>query len=190
MLTTFLAYFLIICYFVIEKTLRKGEQALSLQPGSSDRNSSYVMWANGLFSILLVLLAPILNFYNLGYWNNGYISWIGIIVMVSGLLLRYWAAQTLGKFYTRTLQIVEGHQIIDVGLYSIIRHPGYLGVFIMTIGAGLAITNWIVFLITTTTSFMSCAYRIHVEEEMLESKFGEDYKVYKESTWRLMPLVY
>ncbi len=70
MITTILAYFLIACYFIVERTLRKGEQALSLQPDSSDRNSSYLMWANGLFSILLVLLAPILNFYNLGYWNN------------------------------------------------------------------------------------------------------------------------
>ncbi|AFZ32768.1 Isoprenylcysteine carboxyl methyltransferase [Gloeocapsa sp. PCC 7428] len=190
MITTFLVYFLIACYFVVERTLRKGEQALSLQPGSSDRNSSYMMWANGLFSILLVLLAPILNFYNLGSWNNIYVSWIGIIVMISGLVIRYWAAQTLGKFYTRTLQIVEEHQIIDIGLYSIIRHPGYLGVFIMTIGAGLAVTNWIVLLITVITSFVSCAYRIYVEEEMLEGTFGEDYKVYKATTWRMIPLVY
>ncbi|PIG94068.1 isoprenylcysteine carboxylmethyltransferase family protein [Gloeocapsopsis sp. IPPAS B-1203] len=190
MITTFLAYFLIACYFVVERKLRKGEQALSLQPGLSDRNSSYMMWANGLFSILLVLLAPILNFYNLGHWNNIYVSWIGIIMMMSGLSTRYWAAQTLGKFYTRTLQIVEEHQIIDIDLYSIIRHPGYLGVFIMTIGAGLAVSNWIVLLMTTFTSFVSCDYRIRVEEEMLESRFGEDYKVYKEKTNKIIPLVY
>ncbi|MBE9190705.1 isoprenylcysteine carboxylmethyltransferase family protein [Gloeocapsopsis crepidinum LEGE 06123] len=190
MITTFLAYFLIACYFIVERTLRKGGQALSLQPGLSDRNSSYAMWANGLFSILLVLLAPILNLSNLGYWNNTYVSWIGIILMMSGLVIRYWAAQTLGKFYTRTLQIVEGHQIIDIGLYSIIRHPGYLGVFVMTIGAGLAVSNWIVLLITTLTSFVSFDYRIRVEEEMLENTFGEDYKAYKEKTKKMISLVY
>lgn len=190
MLTVFLAYLLILCYFVIERMLRKGEQALNLQPGSSDRNSSYLMWANGIFSIFLVLFAPVLNFYNIGFWNNTYIGWLGILIMSNGLVIRYSAAQTLGKFYTRTLQIIEGHQIIDIGLYRIIRHPGYAGIFIMTIGAGLAVTNWSVLLITTLTSFLAYTYRIYVEEEMLENTFGEDYKLYKQNTWKMIPLLY
>ncbi|HAA30213.1 MAG TPA: isoprenylcysteine carboxylmethyltransferase family protein [Cyanobacteria bacterium UBA8553] len=190
MLKTFLAYLLIACYFVIERFLRKGQQALSLQPGASDRGSSYVMWASGLFNILIVLLAPIFNTYHLGDWNNEYIGWIGLILMIGGLTLRYWAAKTMGEFYTRTLQILEGHQIVDRGLYSVIRHPGYLGVLLMSIGAGFAVTNWIAVLIITVTGLVSCAYRLRAEEEMLENSFGEEYKVYVEKTKRLVPFIY
>ncbi|MBD2532536.1 hypothetical protein H6G97_24310 [Nostoc flagelliforme FACHB-838] len=62
--------------------------------------------------------------------------------MLGGLVLRYWAAKTFGKFYTKTLQTPEQQEIIQQALYNIIRHPGYLGTFLMEIGAGLTIANW------------------------------------------------
>jgi hypothetical protein len=42
-ITTVLAYLLIICYFIVERLLRKGEKALSLQASESDRGSSKVI---------------------------------------------------------------------------------------------------------------------------------------------------
>jgi protein-S-isoprenylcysteine O-methyltransferase Ste14 len=148
------------------------------------------MWASGLFSIVLVLAAPILNAYQIGYWSSAYMSWLGVLIMLSGLILRYCAAKTLGEFYTRTLQIVEGQRIIDQAPYNILRHPGYLGIFLMEIGAGLAIANWAVLLIIVVIGVFSSVYRIQAEEEMLETAFGEQYKVYSQKTWRLIPLIY
>lgn len=176
MATTFLAYLLIACFLVIERLLRKGEQALSLQAGSSDRGSSRLLWVSGLFNLLTILLAPIFNTYDIGYWANALVGWIGLVVMIGGIMLRFWAAKVLGEFYTRTLRIIKGHQIIEQGPYRVIRHPGYLGTFIMDIGAGLAVTNWIVLLIIALTGVVSRAYRIHAEEEMLATTFGEQYK--------------
>lgn len=190
MLTTFLAYVLIICYFVIERKLRKGKQALNLQPGSSDRGSSRLMWVSGILNILVILLAPIFNTYHIGNWHNVYIGWIGLLVMISGLLLRAWAARTLGEFYTRTLLITENHQIVTQAPYNIIRHPGYLGVFTMSLGAGLAIANWIVMLITAIIGFVTYTYRIHAEEAMLAATFGKPYQAYINNTWRLIPYIY
>ncbi|GAB4380697.1 MAG: hypothetical protein Kow00121_37450 [Elainellaceae cyanobacterium] len=188
--TTVLAYLLIICYFIIERSLRQGEKALSLQAGEADRGSSKLIWISGLLGILLVLLAPMLNAYRIGFWNNGYISWLGLLIMLNGLGLRYWAAKVLGEFYTRTLQTVEGQQIIEQAPYSTIRHPGYLGTFLMEIGAGLAIANWIVLAIVVITGIVSRVYRIQVEEEMLNAAFEERYKVYSKTTWRLVPFIY
>lgn len=188
--TTFLAYLLIACYFVMERLLRKGEQALSLQTGESDRGSSRLMWTSGSFNLFVVLLAPVFNTYHIGYWSNTYVGWIGLLLMVSGLTLRYWAAKTLGEFYTRTLQIIERHQIVDRGLYRVIRHPGYLGTFLMEVGTGLAVTNWIVLPVITLIGVVSRAYRIRAEEEMLETAFGAQYKEYLAKTWRLVPFIY
>ncbi|MDJ0701801.1 MAG: hypothetical protein QNJ46_00855, partial [Leptolyngbyaceae cyanobacterium MO_188.B28] len=60
-ITTVLAYLLIGFYFVIERSLRKGQQALNLKPGEADAGSSQVLWICGVVSILLVIAAPILN---------------------------------------------------------------------------------------------------------------------------------
>ncbi|MFB2897181.1 isoprenylcysteine carboxylmethyltransferase family protein [Aerosakkonemataceae cyanobacterium BLCC-F50] len=170
--------------------LRKGKNALSLQTGASDRGSSQIIWISGLCSLLLVLLAPILNAYQIGNWNNVYVGWIGLVLMLAGLSIRYWAAKTLGEFYTRTLQIVEGQQIFNQAPYSIIRHPGYLGTFLMEIGASLAVRNWVVLLAIVVIGMLWRIYRIQAEEEMLETAFKEQYKVYQEKTWKLIPFIY
>jgi protein-S-isoprenylcysteine O-methyltransferase Ste14 len=190
MITTALAYLLIVCYFIVERLLRKGEKALSLQAGEADRGSSEVIWVSVLFSILLVLLAPVLNAHQIGHWKTPYVGWAGVLLMLAGLTLRYWAAKTLGEFYTRTLQTVEGKQIVDQAPYSKIRHPGYLGTFLMEIGAGLAIANWLVLTILVVVGLSSRVYRIRTEEEMLVAKFGGQYQAYSENTWRLIPFVY
>ncbi|GET41547.1 methyltransferase family protein [Microseira wollei] len=189
-ITAALAYLFIVCYFVIERLLRKGEKALSLQAGASDRGSSRILWISGLFNILLVLFAPILNAYQIGYWHSGYVGWLGLLLMLAGLVMRYWAANTLGEFYTRTLQIVEAQRIVDQAPYNIIRHPGYLGTFLMEIGAGLAIANWIVLLLVAGIGMRSRFYRIPAEEEMLVTTFPEQYNIYKAKTWRLIPFIY
>jgi protein-S-isoprenylcysteine O-methyltransferase Ste14 len=189
-ITTVSAYFLIACYFVMERSLRKGHQALSLKPGEADAGSSQVLWISGMVSILLVIAAPILNTHQIGYWDSATSGWLGLTLMLGGLAMRYWAAKTLGEFYTRTLQITKGQEIVNKAPYNLIRHPGYLGTLLMEIGAGLAVTNWVVLSALVVVGITSRAYRIDVEEKMLEANFGEEYKVYLDQTWKLIPFVY
>jgi len=189
-ITTVSAYLLIACYFVMERLLRKGKQALNLKPGVADAGSSQVLWIGGTIGILLVIAAPILNTYEIGYWSHVNIGWLGLALMLGGLAMRYWAAKTLGELYTRTLQVIEGQKIVDRAPYNVIRHPGYLGTLLMEIGAGLAVTNWVVLLAVVVIGITSRAYRIGAEEKMLEASFGEEYKIYSDKTWKLVPFLY
>jgi protein-S-isoprenylcysteine O-methyltransferase Ste14 len=175
---------------VIERSLRKGHQALSLKPGEADAGSSQVLWISSMIGILLFIAVPTLNTYQIGYWNNATVGWLGLTLMLGGLALRYWAAKTLGEFYTRTLQVIQGQKIVNQAPYNVIRHPGYLGTLLMEIGAGLAVTNWVVLLAVLVIGITSRAYRINVEEKMLEANFGEEYKVYSNHTWKLIPFLH
>jgi protein-S-isoprenylcysteine O-methyltransferase Ste14 len=115
---------------------------------------------------------------------------MGLLLMLSGLALRAWAAKTLGEFYTRTLQIVEGQPLIDKAPYRVIRHPGYLGIFLMGIGAGLAILNWVALLGGVVVGACSRVYRICSEAVMLKTTFGEQHEAYSAKNWRLLPFIY
>lgn len=189
-ITTVIAYLFVLAYFVVERALRKGETALSFQPDHQDQGSSYLILGVGLLMLFLLALAPVVNSLGIGDMNHSYGAWIGVLIMLIGLVLRYEAAQTLGEFYTRTLKVVEGHQIVEQGLYRIIRHPGYLGLSVMEIGAGLAVNNWIILVVILCAGLVSRLYRMHVEERMLESRFGEHYRIYSQKTWRLIPFLY
>ena len=189
--TIFFAYFLVTFYFVMERLQRKSKQALSLQAGLSDRGSSRLLYVFMTVNIASLLLAPVLNINGLGFLRNSSpTNWIGIFMMIGGLTVRYLAARTLGEFYTRTLLVTPEQQIIQQGFYRVVRHPGYLGMLIASVGAGLSTANWIIILTMMVTQLIWLGYRIYSEEEMLKTAFGDKYRTYMENTWKLIPFIY
>ncbi len=110
--------------------------------------------------------------------------------MVGGVVLRVWAIRVLGEYYTRTLRTAEQQSLIDRGPYGVIRHPGYLGVLMLWVGAGLATANWIATLLIALVMFVAYTYRIQSEELMLAATFGEQYRRYAARTRRLIPFLY
>jgi protein-S-isoprenylcysteine O-methyltransferase Ste14 len=110
--------------------------------------------------------------------------------MMIGIVIRYWAAKTLGVYYTRTLRIEGQHPVIKEGPYRVLRHPGYLGVMLLLIGAGIATTNWLPITVTPIAMFTGYFYRIHFEEKMLQSTLGQPYIDYMRQSWRLIPYIY
>jgi protein-S-isoprenylcysteine O-methyltransferase Ste14 len=189
-MTSALAYLLIGVYFILERSLRQGEAALNLKASNMDEGSSRLLWGSSIVGLLGMLLAPILNTYGMFSVEWLAIAWVGIGLMVAGLCLRYWAAQEIGTFYTRTLQVLPEHRVIDTGPYRLIRHPGYLGTSLLAWGAGLALQNGLILLVVIVTDVVAKYYRIRVEENML-SKFLEDkYREYIDRTFKLIPFIY
>lgn len=56
------------------------------------------------------------------------------------------AVRTLGKQWTYQARVVEGHELITQGPYSLVRNPIYLGMFGMLLATGLAVGRWPVLL--------------------------------------------
>jgi protein-S-isoprenylcysteine O-methyltransferase Ste14 len=192
MFTTIGAYLLIGFFFVgIENRLRQGQQAKSWRVGQYDQNSQAILTiALGLIFVVL-LLAPGLNHFQVAPVHPaGLIGGLGLVIMMAGTGLRYWAAKTLGEYYMRTLQIKTQHAVVEIGPYHVIRHPGYLGVILMFLGAGLAVVNWIAIVVIPVVLLLAYHYRIRVEEKMLQSALGEPYTDYMGRSWRLIPYVY
>src|SRR5262245_37807492 len=98
--------------------------------------------------------------------------------MLGGLALRWWANAVLGRFYTSTLRLTEGQQIVRAGPYRLVRHPGYGGVLLLWAGAGLASQNGAVAAIVLSVMSVAYAYRIKSEESLLQAGFGDQYRSY------------
>jgi protein-S-isoprenylcysteine O-methyltransferase Ste14 len=185
-----IAYVLVAVFLIVEGRLRQGREAASFEAGYFDRNSTkYVGFAFGT-ALVMLILAPILNYFQVAGVSEGGLQMFGLALMVIGLALRYWASKTLGAFYTRTLLVKTDHHIVESGPYRLIRNPGYLGVIVLFVGASLAASNWLVVAVITSILLASYMYRIRVEETMLQTTFGEEYQAYKARTWKLVPLVY
>jgi protein-S-isoprenylcysteine O-methyltransferase Ste14 len=79
--------------------------------------------------------------------------------------------------------------LVNSGLYGIIRHPSYLGLFVLMLGWGLAFRSGVGVIIAVLSLVVLLA-RIASEERLLSETFGAEYDAYRARTWRLLPYVY
>jgi protein-S-isoprenylcysteine O-methyltransferase Ste14 len=115
---------------------------------------------------------------------------LGLLVLLSGIGLRWTAIHTLGKFFTGRVVIKKDHHLGRRGVYRYLRHPAYTGALIAHLGLGLSFANWLSLLLSVLPYVVAALYRVRVEEQALTEAFGEDYLVYAKETKRLIPGVY
>lgn len=124
-------------FFAIERRLRRGQEAATLERGEHDRGSTMAI---GLTFGFAMAAPPLTSFVSRGRLTVA-LGWAGVVIMAVGVTVRAWAARTLGESYTRTLRVRTGQRVVDSGPYALVRHPGYAADILMWFGYGLAWTN-------------------------------------------------
>lgn len=150
---------------------------------SRDRKSLLLILVGVTLSLFSLFIFPYLE---IGRLNPNF-TYLGIFVMLSGFILRQWSIQILGKLFTPVISIKAGHKLIIKGPYKYVRHPSYSGLLMELLGASLAISNWISFILTFCFMLPALIYRIKAEEKELLKQFGQDYIDYKRKTKMLIP---
>jgi protein-S-isoprenylcysteine O-methyltransferase Ste14 len=96
---------------------------------------------------LLPLAGWIIAGYNLRLaWSPVVVpSWqlVGFLLTVAGHAIVVWAMGA-NNFFSPLVRIQEekGHQVAEGGPYQYIRHPGYVGAILFTIGIPLLLASW------------------------------------------------
>jgi protein-S-isoprenylcysteine O-methyltransferase len=98
--------------------------------------------------------------------------------------------RTLGRFFTVDVAIREGHELIQSGPYSLVRHPSYTGLFAMFVGWSITFENYASICALLIPFSLALVYRVRIEESALEHAFGAAYQTYRSQTKRLVPFVY
>jgi len=156
---------------------------------SADRGTRRLVWILIFISFSGAWFPVIFDFgrlFALGDW----LTWVGVAIMISGVVFRQYVISFLGKFFTATVQIHKDHHLIKAGPYRYIRHPSYLGILILALGDGIALANWISLLLCIMLPAIGIIRRIKVEEKELCHHFGEQYQDYRKNTWRIIPYIY
>lgn len=103
----------------------------------------------------------------------------GIFLVIGGVLGRFWSILYIGG--------QKNKQVMQIGPYSICRHPLYLFSTISVLGFGLMTGVVILAIIITAITFVILYYTAIREEEYLVSEFASDYKEYAKTTPRILP---
>jgi protein-S-isoprenylcysteine O-methyltransferase Ste14 len=114
---------------------------------------------------------------------------LGFTLFLGGFAMRRWSEHTLGRYFTFAVMTSGDQPVITSGPYRYVRHPGYTGVMLIVVGAGLVSGNWIGLAAFTVCVLLPLLYRIQVEEGALAAAL-DDYRDYAARHKRLIPLVW
>src|SRR4029077_11480466 len=141
-----------------------------------------------LIAILLLSTTRIpLPWLYLQLWPVGFLPfWLGAAVTIAGLLFSVWAREHLGRNWSRSVTIKQGHELITTGPYVLVRHPIYTGILAGFRGMAIAISQVRGFIVVVLI-FLVFWLKLRMEEAWMRSQFGETYAAYARQTAALVP---
>ncbi len=163
---------------LLEKRLRSKEERV--------KQKGVVAWSGLLFVVSFVVAGFDFR-YGWSHVPTG-VVWSACVLFVIGYGL-YAEVMRENAWLSRSIEVMEGQQVVSSGLYSIVRHPMYTATVLMFLMMPLVLGSWWAFLVMMPYIF-SIVRRINDEEELLEREL-DGYLQYKQRVkWRLLPLLW
>ena len=118
----------------------------------------------------------------------GWVSPVFAVVFLSAYAL-YAEVLRENVWLSRTIEVQEGQQVVDTGLYGIVRHPMYSVTLLLFLSMPLVLGSILSFVIFLAYPFL-IAGRIRNEEQVLERELT-GYTAYKAKVrYRLIPFIW
>jgi protein-S-isoprenylcysteine O-methyltransferase Ste14 len=159
---------------------------------SGEREDRSNRWVIPVFVALGLALAYLPAYTDrIDFWTiDGEVTrWVGVFLFAIGGALRLWPVFVLGDRFSGLVAIQPGHRLVTTGIYSIVRHPSYLGLVVSSLGWGLAFRSGVGALLTVLL-IVPVVARMRAEETLLRTQFGTEYDAYRARTSRLIPGLY
>ncbi len=121
-----------------------------------------------------LLLLPVCAWFTLPGQNRIY---IGLLLALAGQIWRIYAAGVIYK----------NKRLATTGAYSLVRHPLYLGNFLILGGFTLACANWIVLIVVIWFFLFYYPAAIRYEDNKLENIFAEEWREWSKDTPGMFP---
>ncbi len=141
-------------------------------------------------AFIAIVLASLTHFSFLGGSEFDDELWEGLCLAVSacGLLVRaltvgYAPAETSG----RNARAQRAASLNTLGAYSLVRHPLYVGNFLIWMGIALYPHQWLVVLVCVALYWLYYERIIVAEEAFLADKFGDAFLQWAERTPAFVP---
>lgn len=157
---------------------------VSLYNKNNVDNDSFILEDSNVYKIYFLSLLEHVTmklFFSKFSLKNSHTLCLGIIFSLSGQFVRSLAIKTAGRSFNHIIneKYIKQNKLVTNGIYSVCRHPSYLGYLIWFIGLEIILNNFITLLVGYVILTIFFNKRIEMEEEILSRTFKDEYKVYK-----------
>jgi protein-S-isoprenylcysteine O-methyltransferase Ste14 len=112
--------------------------------------------------------------------------WLGVALIAAGLGFAVWARVHLGRNWSGSVTVKEGHELIRTGPYALVRHPIYTGLCAAVLGTAIA-SGTVRAALGCAIIVVSFLYKLRLEEAFMLETFPQEYPRYAAAVPRLIP---
>lgn len=112
--------------------------------------------------------------------------WAAAVVTAAGLAFAVWARVHIGRNWSGTVTLKQGHELVVSGPYALVRHPIYTGLLLAIVGSALARGEWRGVL-AVAIAWAALWRKLRLEERWMVEAFGERYEGYRQRVPALIP---
>lgn len=117
-------------------------------------------------------------------------AWLGLALAVAALVVFRLTHKALGRNWSVSLDVREGHKLVETGIYRHVRHPMYTAFWLWAVAQALLLPNWVAGFSGLVGFGILYGLRIGTEERLMLDTFGDQYLAYSRRTARLIPWIY
>jgi protein-S-isoprenylcysteine O-methyltransferase Ste14 len=112
--------------------------------------------------------------------------WIGLALLIAGLAFAVWARVHLGRNWSGSVTVKEGHELIRSGPYAYVRHPIYTGLITAVLGTAI-ISGTLRAALGLLIITVSLVRKLRTEEAFMRDTFPGEYQRYCAQVPALLP---
>ena len=113
-----------------------------------------------------------------------------VLLMGGAIMLFALSSSALGRNWSIVARTLSDHELVRSGPYARIRHPIYLGLLLFMLGLAVAYGHWLQLVIAVPVYLAGTQIRTSIEDQLLEQRFGEAFRDYRNSTPALIPRLF
>ncbi len=114
------------------------------------------------------------------------IGWVGVALSALGLWIRVSAMRQLGARFSPLVALQREHALETRGWYAHVRHPGYLGALLASLGAAITFGSALALPLLAVMAYFQWQ-RVRHEETLLAGHFGDAWRAYTRRTGAILP---
>jgi protein-S-isoprenylcysteine O-methyltransferase Ste14 len=151
-----------------------------------DRQDHRARWGL-ILEVVAYLLLPLGKF-----WTRSPEPWriaCSILFFALAALLSWTATRALGRHLRFDAALSPDHELVRNGPYRVLRHPIYTSMLCLLLGTAFMIAPLPLFLAAIVLFIAGTEIRVRVEDGLLASRFGDNFREYQHSVSAYVPLL-
>jgi protein-S-isoprenylcysteine O-methyltransferase Ste14 len=115
-------------------------------------------------------------------------AWFGTALLAAGLVFSCWARVHIGRNWSGTVTVKQGHALVQSGPYAIVRHPIYTGLLLACIGTAVARDD-VRGVLAVALAVFALVRKLRLEERWMTEQFPREYPGYRGRVPALIPFL-